>query len=267
MRFTFDHDYHIHSQLSLCSNHPEQTTENILKYAENAGLTEICLTDHYWDSRVPGASDWYAKQDYAHISKALPLPKSDKVKFYFGCETDMDKFMTVGLSDEDYANFDFVIIPTTHMHMTNFTITEEDGRTAEGRARLWVERLESLLNKPLPFGKIGIAHLACGLIAPKSRETFLNVLNLIPEEDMVRLFTKAASLGVGIELNSSDMNFADSEADTVLRMFKIAKSCGCKFYLGSDIHTPAKIEKLTFIFNRAIDLLGLEESDKFRFHK
>ena len=267
MRFTFDHDYHIHSQLSLCSNDPQQTTQNILEYAEKAGLSEICLTDHYWDSDVSGASSWYAKQDYAHISAALPLPKSEKVKFFFGCETDMDKFMTVGISPNGFDRFDFIIIPTTHLHMKGFTLNDEDGSTAEGRAKLWVKRLDSLLNMPLPFHKIGIAHLACGLIAPSSRNMLLEVLELIPEDEMIRLFTKAAELGVGIELNSSDMNFAESEADTVLRMFKIAKKCGCKFYLGSDIHHPANIENLSRIFNRAIDMLGLEESDRFTIKK
>ena len=31
MRYIADHDLHIHTQLSLCSGHPEQTKENILK--------------------------------------------------------------------------------------------------------------------------------------------------------------------------------------------------------------------------------------------
>ncbi len=264
MRFTFDHDYHIHSQLSVCSNDPLQTTQSILEYAEKAGLSEICLTDHYWAGEVPGASAWYSKQNYAHISQALPLPQSEKVRFMFGCETDMDKFMTVGISEKGFDSFDFVIIPTTHLHMKGFTLTDEDGSSAEGRARIWVERLDSLLSKPFPFHKIGIAHLACEAIAPASHAMFLDALNLITDEDMTRIFTKAASLGVGIELNSGDMNFAESEADIILRMFKIAKKCGCKFYLGSDIHHPANPEKLAAIFNRAIDMLDLKESDKFR---
>ena len=46
MRFQLDHDYHIHSQLSLCSNDPNQNTENILHIAENLGLRQICLADH-----------------------------------------------------------------------------------------------------------------------------------------------------------------------------------------------------------------------------
>jgi histidinol phosphatase-like PHP family hydrolase len=59
------------------------------------------------------------------------------------------------------------------------------------------------------------------------------------------------------------MSFKDEEADRVLRMFRIAKECGCKFYLGSDAHHPKTFESTDRIFSRAIDLLGLEESDKF----
>ena len=59
------------------------------------------------------------------------------------------------------------------------------------------------------------------------------------------------------------MDFADEDADIILRPFKIAKKCGCKFYLGTDAHHPDKFETAHKIFSRAIDMLGLEETDKF----
>ena len=263
MRFTIDHDYHIHSTLSSCSNDPTQSTERILQYAKDNGLKKICITDHFWDERVEGASDWYAPQNFAHISHAKPLPTADGIEFFFGCETDMDKFFTVGVSAERYDEFDFIIIPTTHLHMTGFTLSEEDAQSDARRAELWVERFERLLALDLPFYKVGIAHLACGLIRPKDRAAFLSVLDAIDESDMRRLFCRAAELGCGIELNHSDMSFKDEEADRVLRMFRIAKECGCKFYLGSDAHHPSTFESTDHIFTRAIDLHGLEESDKF----
>ena len=107
MKFKFDHDYHIHSKISSCSNDPEQTAERILQYACDNNLREICITDHYWDSAVDGASNWYKPQDFEHISAAKPLPKADGVKFLFGCETDMDKFFTVGIPKERFDDFDF----------------------------------------------------------------------------------------------------------------------------------------------------------------
>ena len=59
MKFQIDHDMHIHSQLSSCSQDPEQSTEAILAYGERLGMKTLCLTDHYWDETVEGASDWY----------------------------------------------------------------------------------------------------------------------------------------------------------------------------------------------------------------
>ena len=80
---------------------------------------------------------------------------------------------------------------------------------------------------------------------------------------MKRLFEKAAGLGVGIELNSSDMDFTEEEADVVLRPYRIAKKCGCKFYCGSDAHHPNTLDRAKALFERAIDLLELTEEDKF----
>ena len=266
MKFVYDHDYHIHSQISLCSSDPAQTPERILDYARENGLRTICLTDHFWDETVPGASSWYQKQDFAWISRARPLPQDAKAEFLFGCETDLDKHMTLGVAPEHFDRFDFVIIPTTHLHMVGFTISNEDAQSVESRAQRWIDRLGGVLDMNLPFHKIGIAHLACGLIAPK-RDEYLSVLNRLPEAELERLFSKAAAVGVGIELNADDMKFSDAEEDVVLRPFRIAKSCGCKFYCGSDAHHPATFADCRAIFERAIDRLGLQESDKFHIER
>ena len=263
MKYTFDHDLHIHSQLSLCSGDPAQSAEAILEYGINNGLKTLCVTDHFWDAQVEGASDWYKKQDFAHINAIKPLPQAEGVKLLFGCETDMDMLRHIGIAPGTFDEFDFVIIPINHLHMRGFTISEEDAGSLERRAQLWAERFEALLDMPLPFHKVGVAHLACSLMAPPVREEYLKMLELIPDAEMERLFAKAADVGIGIELNSSDMSFGDEEADRVLRMFRIAKAQGCKFYCGSDAHHPDGFEKAGEIFVRAIELLGLTEEDKF----
>ena len=266
MRYVYDNDLHIHSGLSKCSGDPEQSTERILAYAQENGLKTICLTDHHWDETVPGASQWYQSQDYAWIEQSKPLPQAEGIRFLYGCETDIDRFMTLGVAREHFDRFDFVVIPTTHLHMTGFTISAEDAQSKERRAELWVSRLEGFLNMDLPFGKMGLAHLACPLINKESREAYLSTLDLIPTVEMERLFAKAAEVGVGIELNSADMRFTDEEEDRVLRMFRIAKYHGCKFYCGSDAHHPAGLVNSPAVFLRAIDRLGLQESDKFHIH-
>ncbi len=268
MKFSIDHDYHIHSQLSSCSNDPEQTTEAILAYARRTGLKEICLTDHFWDESVPGASRFYQPQDFPHISSALPLPQGEDVTFYFGCETDLDKHLTLGLSDALVDRFDFIIIPTTHLHMKGFTIEEEQTSVAE-RAYLYVERLDKLLDKDLPFEKIGIAHLTCPLMAAnrKDFEEHIRILDAIDDKTFAEVFSKLAAKKAGFELNWTPAEYGENQLQRVLRPYKIAKEVGCQFYLGSDAHHAKDLEGAPKRFSDMVSLLDLEETHRFRFRK
>jgi len=259
MKFIIDHDLHIHSYLSRCSRDPLQTTERILQYAKNRGLKRICITDHFWDERVQGASRWYETQNFPHITQSLPLPKAEGVEFLFGCETELDQNLRLGLSKERMAAFDFVVIPTTHLHMKDFTIRAD--ATLEERADAWVKRLDAVLNMDLPFHKIGIAHLTATLMAP-TREEYRQILDLLPETAIGALLQRAATCGVGIELNADDMKKAFEEGERAWKFYRIAKECGCRFYLGSDAHSPRGLEQSTEIFRRAVDYLELEEDHK-----
>ncbi len=264
MKYKFDHDLHIHTHLSECSRDPEQTPGYILEYAKKNKLHTVAVADHYWDSAVPTPSNWYKPQNFENVSKSLPLPKAEGIKFLFGCETDMNREFTIGIPPKRYDDFEFIIVLTTHLHMSTFTIYPEDADSESRRADLWVKRFDRLLSSNLPLHKTGVAHLACPLIfkSPEGRERYLKTLDLIPEGEMERLFAKAKEIGIGIELNMTDMSFSDAEAHRVLRMFKIAKWQGCKFYLGTDAHHPKDFEKAAEVFDRAINMLELTESDK-----
>lgn len=263
MKFQIDHDLHIHSLLSRCSRDREQTAENILRYAEANGLSTICMTNHFWDADVSEPNDWYWAQDYAHLAQAKPLPQSENVKFLFGCEAELDKDLVLGMAPSRWDAFDFVIIPTTHMHMAGFQV--EKGITLEDRIEQYVKRLDAVLSMDLPFHKIGIAHLACRLVYPD--QDFSQVLDAVDERELKRLFSKAALLGVGIELNAVDFRVDQRTAEQMkatYRIFGIAKEQGCKFYLGSDSHRPSGFVRAMECFERAISELGLCEEDKFR---
>jgi len=262
MRYVIDHDYHIHSYLSSCSKDPEQTAERILAYAEDNGFKNICITDHLWDSTVPGASGWYGKQNIDHVSEILPLPKSDKVNFYFGCETELDKYLTLGLSKENFDKFDFIIIPFTHLHMRGFTIDEENC-TREGRANAYVSRIKAFLSMDLPFHKVGIAHPTCSLIASEDWKEHIAIIDSISDETFGEIFESAAQKGVGIELNFAIEKYEKEELESILRPYRIARSKGCKFYLGSDAHHPAPLDAARQRFELIIDALNLTEDDKF----
>ncbi len=266
MKFAIDHDFHIHSRLSICSDDPGQTPEAILAYARKNGLKKICLTDHLWDSTVCSFSGdhFYAIQNIPYIRQNLPLPQAPDVEFFFGCETEFDKNMRVGLTRENFDQFDFVIIPTTHTHMLGLTIDETDN-TEERRAALYIQRLDALLDQDLPFEKIGIAHLTCCFVGVgNAKDSQRRVLNAIPDAELYRVFGRIAKAGAGFELNEDIFQYNEEELAAQLRYYRIAKECGCKFYLGSDAHTRRGLERAPAVFERILELTGLEESDKFR---
>ena len=258
MRFKCDHDLHIHSYMSRCSGNPDQNPNSILEYGERNGFKTLCLTDHVWDETIPTDFEWYISHPYEREKTILPLPQSDKVRFLFGCETDMDKNFTIGISKKIVDEMDFFIIPTTHMHLNGFSVEgTEDG---DMRAELWVRRFDAVLDSELPLEKAGIAHLTCGLIwGDRTPE----VIDKIPEDEFHRLFEKAAKRGLGIELNFSAV-FADSRtADIMLRPYRVAREEKCKFYLGSDRHSPERYPgQVRSNFESIIDLLDLTEDDK-----
>ncbi len=264
MNYCIDHDYHLHSRLSSCSNDPAQTVGALLRYGHQNGLERLVLTDHFWDETIPGASPWYKKQNFSHIRQVLPLPQDNKTALYFGCEGDMDKNGVIGISPQRADTFDFIVLPTTHLHMTGFTI-DPDGTGTQQRAKLWIQRLEWLLDSSLPLRKVGLAHLTCPLIDKSTHDGALRVLDAIEDPRLGDLFTRAAAAGIGIELNDNPDRYDDADLPRLYRPYRIAKECGCRFYLGSDAHHPKELEGAMHRFKIMIEALELTENDKYHF--
>ena len=263
MSFRIDHDYHIHSVLSACSNDPEQSTQNILQYALDNQLNTLVLTDHYWDNTVPGASDWYKPQDFAWISQAKPLPQHETCRFLFGCETDMNYSGVIGVPESRFDDFDFIIIPTTHLHMPGFAYLAEDGDTVEKRAAVFTRRFEQFLHLNVPYHKVGLAHITCPLIMPEN-DQYVKVLNCVTDATFAELFSGCAEKGCGVEINLPLRQLTDEAIrESCLRPYRIAREQGCKFYVGSDSHHPNGFDGVCDKFRLAAEILGLTEDDQF----
>ena len=108
MRYIADNDLHIHTYISMCSGDPEQSPGNILEYAKKNGFKNICVTDHFWDAKVPGATPYLAKENIETLKSILPLPQSGGIRFMFGCETELDKSGTLAIARETFDEFDVV---------------------------------------------------------------------------------------------------------------------------------------------------------------
>ena len=264
--FSLFQDYHIHTFLSSCSSDPEQTAERILQYGRENGMKELCITDHLWDSAVPGASDWYQPQDIAHVEQSLPLPEDPEIQMHFGCETDMDKEFRLGLAEEHFDRFEFIIVPTTHLHMQGFTISDEDWGNLSRRRALLVERVDRLLERKYPFHKMGLAHMTCTLAAGYENqwENHIKLFDEIPDHVYEGQFRKAAAVGIGIELNAPINKYNEWEREKILRPYRIAKGCGCKFYYGSDAHHPQSFAAVAEEHAAWVRELALTEADRFR---
>ena len=267
MKYKVDHDYHIHSYLSPCGGDPNQTVDRILQYARENNLRSVCIADHFWDERIPNIAPietwsraWFEKQNFAHISRILPFPKESDVEILFGCEVDMDMNLTIGLSRERMDEFDFIIIAATHMHMRDFSI--KSNATLEEKAEAWVTRHEAILNMDLPFHKVGIAHMVTSLISLDPPKSDIEVLDMIPDAVYERIFKRAASLGVGIEINYRPYD-DPKDLERQLRPYRIARKCGCKFYLGGDAHRPDELDRSGAELCRMVELFEVEESEKF----
>ncbi|MCQ2463319.1 MAG: PHP domain-containing protein [Clostridia bacterium] len=262
MKYSVDHDYHIHSFLSPCSHDELQTPERIFRYAEENGFREICLTNHFWDADVIGSYGAPYDQTYEYIAQSMPLPQSDKIKFHFGCETDMDKNFVLGISPQAFEKMEFVVISTTHLQLTGKTI--DPGATLEQRAELYIKRIEKVMAHNFDFTKVGIAHPASCHASPEI--PFNELFGKIGEENIRRVFNIIAKSGAGVEINAVDFNFKDKSAahvQSIINLYAILKQCGCRFYFASDAHHPEALQNAPKIFENAVNELGLTEDDRF----
>ena len=267
MRFQVDHDFHIHTYISPCAGEEAklQTTQRILEYAVENGFSTIVATDHFWDSLVPSKANlgMYEELNFEYLSKAKPLPQAENVRFLFGCEAEMDQYFTIALDPSHYDSFDFIIVPINHMHMVGLTVPADQELTVEDRAELFVKRFQAVLDSDLPLRKTGLAHMTDSLMANTSWEDHIKVVDLIPDETYADLFNQAREKGLGIELNFRIKWYTPEDLNRILRPYRIAKKCGCKFYVGSDTHRPATMGDVRENYEQIVDLLQLEESDKF----
>lgn len=259
MSFVQLEDLHCHSFLSACCHDERMTPQTLLKHAEQCGYRALCLTDHLWDSAIPGSSSWYAPQDIEHVLSSRPLPEGE-VPFFFGCETELPMNGIPALARDHFDLFDFVVIPPNHFHMEDF-VRPAHINTPELVARYLEDRLENLLMQDLPFRKIGIAHLTTPLsngVMPGA-----DIMRAADEKRLLRIFEGFSRAGAGIELNAQAFENWDARREDLLKPYRIAKEAGCKFYLSSDAHSAQELDGVASVSAQVADALGLTEDDRY----
>ena len=136
-------------------------------------------------------------------------------------------------------------------------------RQAPALAELLLTRLEELTRLDLPFEKVGLAHLNCSLVFRDG--DWHQVMRLLDETRLRRCFAFYAKAGAGIELNASCFapGWTDFEEEN-LRVFRLAKEEGCRFYCGSDAHHPQALPTVQEWLPLVAEKLGLCAQDRYQ---
>ncbi len=230
-------DLHIHTRLSSCAK-PEAIAADYIAHAREIGLKTIAFTDHMWDSAVPGASSWYAPQDFAHIlrlKKELP-PSDDSLKILFGCETECDKYGTVAISEEVAAQLDILLVPNSHTHMRGFVIPAEDYDDFVRHGKFMVKHFMDIVNSPVAKYITAIPHPFCAAGGcPHKQE----IIDSIPDSALAECFAAAKEKDIAMEINTSgygNMSEEELASSAFVRLYTLARQAGCRFTIGSDSH-------------------------------
>ncbi len=261
------HDVHMHTYLSRCSNDPDFLPPVIIDRSKNNGIKLLGFTDHMWDKSMPGGdNDVYRYQDFEHVRKIQDLmPENiEGIKILFGCETEYYGKGRIGISRETADKFDYVIAPTNHT--LTFYAKEEGLKTASDIAGELVKRLREVLS----------FDVATGICHPMLPLGFFDIgdeiFKSISNEEFNECFSMAKEKRVSLEINSCtfpgiyDRGTNGFTDETYLRFFTLAKEAGCKFHFGSDAHSIEDIDRLLKL-EPYLDLLKITEADVLPFFR
>lgn len=255
-------DLHIHTNLSLCAAR-DTTAKDYIPFAKEDGLTTLGFSNHLWDSDVAGASKWYSPQNLEHVLRLKrELPESgviDGVRVLFGCETEFTYEWKLCLTEEHMDLFDFILAPHSHTHQS---IVVPQDRVADIRdhAQYLMDSFLALIRHPLAHRITAVAHP----FVPGTRYNLYNAAQaLIPTGYFCEAFHEAKEKGIAIEVNGSCLTYLPEDEIPkceYVRIYRLAKECGCKFTYGSDSHDHRDRRKIHLV-ERFLDQCGITESD------
>ena len=260
------HDLHMHTALSFCGQ-DDATVENYLAQAGELGLTTLGFTDHLWDDAHPGMPAWYqqgGRQNVPHVMALRPEIEALRgrgVRILHGCEAEYDlAARATALSVAAAEDFDFIIASSSHTHNI---MPKSFYDSLDKHAGFMLQAYEDMLQSEVSRYFTAMAHPFCAVNCPYGPEP---VIEHITDEQYRRVFDLTAEKGVAVEINLKCLlghsgEFAAAVATRPhMRMFRIAKDCGCRFIFGTDCHSPAK-QGLIVHADTVAQLLGLGEGD------
>lgn len=260
------HDLHMHTYLSFCGK-DEATVENYLAQAETLGLQTLGFTDHVWDDAHPGMPAWYqqgGRQNVPHVMQLrsrIEACRGRGVRLLHGCEAEYDyPGRTTALSMAAAEQFDFVIASSSH---TGNTMPKSFYDPPRRHAEFMLQAYEDMLRSEVSRYFTAMAHPFHAVLCPYGHEP---VIEAITDDEYRRIFDLTAKKGIAVEINIKCLvGYHAERTDELdrqphLRMFRIARDCGCRFIFGTDCHW-LDAQNVIGLAPKVADLLGLTEED------
>lgn len=229
-------DLHVHTNLSACAE-SSSTIESYLQTEKDLGVNTIGIADHFWDENIPHIYDDYRVPT---LEKVLLLREKARVAAKFGIsllvgvETEYDRVRRdIAILPETAEQLDFVLAPNAHLHIT---MTDEERQNKAKQASFMLTAWEDILRSEASKYITAIPHPFA-----VSEE----VMALITDKQYQDCFKAAAEKNIAIEINTSvyrPKTISQILSHEALRMYSIAKQCGCKFTFGSDAHSATALD-------------------------
>lgn len=180
-------DMHTHTNLSACAD-PATTLALLAEAAVNLEIETLGVSNHLWDNKVPGASEWYAPQDAEHVLKIRgEVPGVKAPRILVGCEAEYIGNGVLALLPENAVKFAYILVPFTHFHMKNFVVPAGITEPREIAALMLRRGLEILAHPTMNCGvPAGFAHPFC----PSGCDHYEQIIESITDAEFEDFFKK-----------------------------------------------------------------------------
>ena len=265
-----DHDFHLHTNLSLCA-HSTATLDFFLEKAAREGLKKIAITDHLWDHAVDGyqvrGGSFYEVQDFEHICKLRSEIDAHNagggIKVLFGAEAEYSyENRRPAVTPAVAEQLEVLLVPNSHTHLT---MPKDFYEPRERHIEYMVDAFMDIVNSDVAKYITAIPHPFMAVCCPYDQKL---LLEKISDDTFKRCFSAAAEKGIALEINPNYLKqksfdgytrndtIAAMYRDPSLRMLRIGKECGCKFTVGTDCHgfDGDRDYSLTYLISSILEL-------------
>lgn len=261
-----DHDFHIHT---VYSNDTDKTAtvNNYVEAAREIGIKKLGFAEHFWDEKIEGAFDFYKPLGFKHLLPSREMLKSfkdDSVKLYFGCEVEYNpRISGPAIAEETAEKFDFITVPHSHSHETMPT---EYYQSPEKHLNFILEAYNNILESNISKYITSMAHPFS--VVARSPHSQKMLIDMVSDDTLKRMFDKAAQKDIAIEINTgcvlrdfeTQLTMENVNESKLIRVYRIAKECGCKFIFGSDSHSCSHLKR-GLVADVIAETLKLKEND------